>query len=45
LRAPYDACMKSRPHRDKVLGRGLQRVGIGVCAHDGFLWVTLLFVG
>jgi uncharacterized protein YkwD len=44
-RALYDAFMKSQPHRDNILGRGFRRVGIGVYARDGFLWVTLIFVG
>jgi uncharacterized protein YkwD len=43
--ALYDAFMKSDPHRDNILGRGFRRVGVGVYAHDGFLWVTLIFVG
>ncbi len=45
MRALYDAFMKSDAHRDNILGRGFRRVGIGVYAHDGFLWVTLIFVG
>jgi uncharacterized protein YkwD len=43
--ALYEAFMKSDPHRDNILGRGFRRVGVGVYAHDGFLWVTLIFVG
>ena len=45
MRALYDAFMKSDAHRDNILGRGFRRVGIGVYAHDGFLWVTMIFVG
>jgi uncharacterized protein YkwD len=45
MRALFDAFMKSDPHRDNILGRSYRRVGIGVYAHDGFLWVTLIFVG
>ena len=45
MRALFDAFMKSDPHRDNILRRGYRRVGIGVYAHDGFLWVTLIFVG
>ena len=45
MRALFDAFMKSDVHRDNILGRGFRRVGIGVYAHDGFLWVTLIFVG
>jgi uncharacterized protein YkwD len=41
----YEAFMKSEPHRANILGRGFRRVGVGVYAHDGFLWVTLIFVG
>jgi uncharacterized protein YkwD len=43
--ALYDAFMKSDAHRDNILGRGFRRVGVGVYAHGGFLWVTLIFVG
>ena len=43
--ALYEAFMKSDPHRDNILGRGFRRVGVGVYAHGGFLWVTLIFVG
>jgi len=45
MRALYDAFMQSTPHRENILERGFRRVGIGVYAHDGFLWVTLIFVG
>jgi uncharacterized protein YkwD len=45
MRALYDAFMDSAPHRDNILGRGFRRVGIGVYAHGGFIWVTLIFVG
>ena len=45
MRALFDAFMKSEVHRDNILGRGYRRVGIGVYAHDGYLWVTLIFVG
>ena len=45
MRALFDAFMKSDVHRDNILGRGFRRVGIGVYAHDGYLWVTLIFVG
>jgi uncharacterized protein YkwD len=45
MRSLYDAFMKSDPHRDNILRRGYRRVGIGVYAHDGFVWVTLIFVG
>ena len=45
MRALYDAFMQSKPHRENILERGFRRVGIGVYAHDGFLWVTLIFVG
>ena len=40
--APF---MRSDPHRDNILRRGYRRVGNGVYAHDGFLWVTPIFVG
>jgi uncharacterized protein YkwD len=45
MRALFDAFMKSEVHRDNILGRGYRRVGIGVYAHGGYLWVTLIFVG
>jgi uncharacterized protein YkwD len=45
MRALFDAFMKSDAHRDNILRRGFRRVGIGVHAQDGFLWVTLIFVG
>jgi uncharacterized protein YkwD len=45
MRSLYEAFMKSAPHRDNILRRGYRRVGIGVYAHDGFLWVTMIFVG
>jgi uncharacterized protein YkwD len=45
MRALFDAFMKSEAHRDNMLRRGYRRVGIGVYAHDGFVWVTLIFVG
>jgi uncharacterized protein YkwD len=45
MRKLFDAFMQSQPHRDNILGRGFRRVGIGVYVHDGFLWVTLIFVG
>jgi uncharacterized protein YkwD len=45
MRSLFDAFMRSDAHRDNILGRGYRRVGIGVYARDGFLWVTLIFVG
>lgn len=45
MRSLFDAFMKSDVHRDNILRRGFRRVGIGVYSHDGFLWVTLIFVG
>lgn len=45
MRGLFDAFMKSAAHRANILGRSYRRVGIGVYAHDGFLWVTLIFVG
>jgi uncharacterized protein YkwD len=45
MRSLYDAFMRSDPHRRNILGRDYRRVGVGVYAHDGFLWVTLIFVG
>jgi uncharacterized protein YkwD len=45
MRALFEAFMKSDAHRDNILRRAFRRVGIGVHAQDGFLWVTLIFVG
>lgn len=45
MRSLFDAFMKSHVHRDNMLGRGYRRVGIGVYARGGYLWVTLIFVG
>ena len=45
MRSLYDAFMTSDPHRDNILRRRFRRVGVGVYPHDGFLWVTLIFVG
>ncbi len=45
MRALFDAFMKSDAHRDNILGRGFRRIGVGLHAQDGFLWVTLIFVG
>jgi uncharacterized protein YkwD len=45
MRGLYDAFMDSEVHRDNILERRFRRVGIGLYAHDGFLWVTLIFVG
>ena len=41
----YEAFMDSEGHRDNILDYRYRRVGIGVYASDGFLWVTLIFVG
>ena len=45
MRTLFDAFMKSDVHRDNILRHGFRRVGIGVYAQEGFVWVTLLFVG
>jgi uncharacterized protein YkwD len=45
LWALYEAFMKSDVHRANILQRGFERVGIGVYRADGFLWITLIFVG
>jgi uncharacterized protein YkwD len=41
----YEAFMKSSPHRANILERRFERVGVGLYVHDGFLWVTMIFVG
>jgi uncharacterized protein YkwD len=45
MRALFDAFMRSAPHRANILGAAYRQVGIGVYPSDGFLWVTLIFVG
>ena len=45
MRTLFDAFMDSEGHRANILERRFRRVGIGVYAHDGFLWVTMIFVG
>jgi uncharacterized protein YkwD len=45
MRALFDAFMRSDAHRANILGSGYRHVGIGVHPADGFLWVTLIFVG
>ena len=45
LWALYEAFMKSDAHRHNILEHRFQRVGIGVYRADGFLWITLIFVG
>jgi uncharacterized protein YkwD len=41
----YEAFMRSAPHRANILGQGFRRVGVGMYRHDGFMWVTMIFVG
>jgi uncharacterized protein YkwD len=41
----YEAFMDSQGHRENILESRFRRVGIGVYASDGFLWVTMIFVG
>jgi uncharacterized protein YkwD len=41
----YQAFMQSSHHRANILEYRFRRVGVGVYAHDGFLWVTMIFVG
>jgi uncharacterized protein YkwD len=45
MRALFKAFMRSDVHRANILGRGYRRIGVGVYARDGFLWVTTIFVG
>jgi uncharacterized protein YkwD len=45
LRSLYGAFMQSDAHRANILGPSFRRVGIGVHRANGFLWITLLFVG
>ena len=45
MRTLYEAFMDSAGHRANILERRFRRVGIGVYAHGGFLWVTMIFVG
>lgn len=41
----YEAFMDSSPHRANILEYRFRRVGVGVYVHDGFKWVTMIFVG
>jgi uncharacterized protein YkwD len=45
LRPLFEAFMDSAPHRANILGQSFRRVGIGLHRADGFLWITLIFVG
>jgi uncharacterized protein YkwD len=45
MRSLYDAFMRSSPHRANILASSYRRIGIGVYRADGFLWVTMVFVG
>jgi uncharacterized protein YkwD len=45
LRSLFEAFMDSAPHRANILNGDFRRVGIGICRADGYLWITLLFVG
>jgi uncharacterized protein YkwD len=45
LRALFDAFMHSDAHRANILEPRFRRVGIGICRSDGFIWITLIFVG
>jgi uncharacterized protein YkwD len=45
VRTLFEAFMDSAPHRANILNRDFRRVGIGVFRADGFIWMTLIFVG
>ena len=45
MRKLFDAFMRSAPHRANILAGSYRRVGIGLYQADGFLWVTMVFVG
>jgi uncharacterized protein YkwD len=45
VRSLFRAFMDSAPHRANILNRDFRRVGIGVVRDDGFIWMTLIFVG
>jgi uncharacterized protein YkwD len=45
LRTLFEAFMHSAPHRANILGQSFRRVGIGLHRGDGYLWITLIFVG
>jgi uncharacterized protein YkwD len=45
MRSLYDAFMRSAPHRANILAWSYRRIGIGVYRANGFLWVTMVFVG
>ena len=37
--------MASPPHRDNLLNKKFDRVGVGVVHRDGWFWVTAIFYG
>ena len=41
----HDAFMDSAPHRENILRRSFERVGVGVVTADGRIWVTFVFAG
>jgi uncharacterized protein YkwD len=41
----YQAFMDSSPHRANILEHRFRRAGVGLYVHDGFFWVTMIFVG
>ena len=45
LWALYEAFMKSDVHRANILERRFERVGIGLYKADGFIWITMIFIG
>jgi len=45
VRRLFEAFMDSAPHRANILNRDFRRVGIGIYRHDGYIWMTLIFVG
>jgi len=41
----HDAFMDSAPHRKNILLRKVRKVGVGVVASGGNVWVTIVFMG
>jgi uncharacterized protein YkwD len=45
IAAVHREMMQSSSHRENILRRGFDRVGIGIVRIDGLVWVTEVFAG
>lgn len=45
VKTVHDAFMDSAPHRKNILLRKVRKVGVGVVATGGQVWVTIVFMG